>query len=226
MADKPRVKAPKQRAGSTNQSDSRRKALTIGAAVAGVALGFAVVAVLLGVMGGGGLDDEALAADMKAAGCTFQSVPALEGAHSVRQPGGTSGKWNTDPPTTGPHYGIAAIFGIYEDELEIARVVHNLEHGGIYILYGPRVPDATVAQLRSFYDGHTRGTILAPLPSLGNKIALGAWTTKDENDASNGTAHLAKCTSFDEDAFRAFFDEFQFQGPERFPADTLLPGRN
>ena len=48
----------------------------------------------------------------------------------------------------------------------------------------------------------------------------------DANDPTNGTAHLAKCTSFDEDAFAAFFDAFQFQGPERFPADTLLPGRN
>ena len=44
------------------------------------------------------------------------------------------------PADHGPHYGIAAIFGIYEDELEIAQVVHNLEHGGIFILYGDEVP--------------------------------------------------------------------------------------
>jgi hypothetical protein len=220
MADKPRVKAPKQRAGSTNQSDSRRKALTIGAAVAGVALGFAVVAVLLGVMGGGGLDDEALAADMKAAGCTFQSVPALEGAHSVRQPGGTSGKWNTDPPTTGPHYGIAAIFGIYEDELEIARVVHNLEHGGIYILYGDEVPEETVDRLRDFYDSHQTGTVMAPLNRLGDEFAVGAWVV--DGDTDNG--FLAKCKEFDEGALSSFFDSLQFRGPERFDPSDLQPG--
>ena len=61
-------------------------------------------------------------------------------------------KWNTDPPTSGPHYGIAAIFGIYDEELELARVVHNLEHGGIFILYGKDVPDSTVEELRAFYD--------------------------------------------------------------------------
>jgi hypothetical protein len=220
MADKPRVKAPKQRAGSTNQSDSRRKALTIGAAVAGVALGFAVVAVLLGVMGGGGLDDEALAADMKAAGCTFQSVPALEGAHSVRQPGGTSGQWNTDPPTTGPHYGIAAIFGIYEDELEIARVVHNLEHGGIYILYGDEVPEETVDRLRDFYDSHQTGTVMAPLNRLGDEFAVGAWVV--DGDTDNG--FLAKCKEFDEGALSSFFDALQFRGPERFDPSDLQPG--
>jgi hypothetical protein len=34
------------------------------------------------------------------------------------------------------------------------------------------------------------------------------------------------CGAFDEDAFAAFLDAYQFQGPERFPADQLLPGRN
>jgi Protein of unknown function (DUF3105) len=220
MADKPRVKAPKQRAGSSNQTDSRRKALTIGAAVAGVALGFVVVAVLLGVVGGGGPDDEALAADMEAAGCTFQSEPALEGAHSIQQPGGTSDKWNTDPPTNGPHYGIAAIFGIYEDELEIARVVHNLEHGGIFILYGDEVPDATVDELRDFYDSHKTGTIMAPLDRLGDEFALGAWVV--DGDVDNG--FLAKCKTFDEGAVSSFFDSLQFRGPERFDPQDLQPG--
>jgi hypothetical protein len=113
MADKPRVKAPKQRTSTSSESSSRRRAWTIGAAIAGVALGFVVVAALLGLVGGGGgTDTEGLRAKFDAAGCTFQSVQALEGVHSVTQPGGTSDKWNTEPPTSGPHYGIAAIFGI------------------------------------------------------------------------------------------------------------------
>jgi hypothetical protein len=219
MADKPRVKAPKQRAGST-QPDSRRKALTIGAAVAGVALGFVVVAVLLGVMGGGGPDEESLAAEMEAAGCTFQSVPALEGAHSIQVPSGTSDKWNTDPPTNGAHYGIAAIFGIYDEELELARVVHNLEHGGIYILYGDEVPEETVAELRDFYDSNKTGTIMAPSNRLGDEFALGAWVV--DGDADNG--FLAKCTAFDEGAVSSFFDSLQFRGPERFDPADLRPG--
>ena len=68
--------------------------------------------------------------------------------------------WNSIPPTSGPHYFTPAVFGIYT-ELEIARVVHNLEHGGIYILYGEGRSGPTVEQLRSFYDrdktGHDRG---------------------------------------------------------------------
>jgi hypothetical protein len=199
-----------------------RKLLAILGA-AGLAL---VVVVAIGAvvaMGGSGTN---AAAALDKAGCTLLEKPALRGVHSITTPTGTSPLWNTSPPTSGPHYEIPAIWGAYTEPLNMAQLVHNLEHGGISILYGPKVPDSTVSQLRSFYGDHTRGTILAPLPSLGDKVALGAWTTKNANDPANGTAHLAKCTAFDQDAFAAFFDEFQFQGPERFPADTLLPGRN
>jgi Protein of unknown function (DUF3105) len=222
MADKPRVKAPKQRASSSSDDSSRRRAFAIGAAIAGVALGFVVVAALLGVVGGGGggPDEEAVRANLESAGCTFQSAKALEGAHSILKPSGTSDKWNTDPPTSGPHYGIAAIFGIYEEELEMARVVHNLEHGGIYILYGKDVPDATVDQLRAFYDDHKTGTVMAPLDRLGDKFALGAWVV--DGDVDNG--FLAKCAEFNEAAVSSFFRSFQFRGPERFDPSDLQPG--
>ena len=124
----------------------------------------------------------------------------------------------------GPHYQVPAIWGSYTDPLFPAQVVHNLEHGGIFIQYGPAVPKATLAQLQAFYNDHQNGTLLAPLPSLGAKIALGAWVTANASTPDVGVAHLAKCTRFDEKAFAAFFDNYQFQGPERFPASTLTPG--
>ena len=102
--------------------------------------------------------------------------------------------------------------------------MHNLEHGGIYILYGNKVPQATVSELRTFYDKHLNGTILAPLPRLGNKVALGAWTTNSASQPNNGIARLVKCTTFNEKAYAAFFSAYQGKGPERFPLSTLQPG--
>ena len=115
------------------------------------------------------------------------------------------------------------MWGAYSEPLQQARVVHNLEHGGVFIQYGKDVPAATVQELRSFYDDHTRGTLLAPFPRSASRSRVGAWTTP-EDDPDNGTGHLMKCEKFDEKAFSAFFEEFQFKGPERFPADSLLPG--
>jgi Protein of unknown function (DUF3105) len=220
MADKPRVKAPKQRVATADETARRRKTWAIVAAVAGVVLGLVAVGALLGVGGGGGLSPEELRTKFAAAGCTFKIAPALEGVHSIQDPGGTSNGWNTDPPTSGPHFGIAAIFGIYEDELELARVVHNLEHGGIFILYGDDVPDATVDELRSFYDDHKTGTIMAPLDRLGDEFALGAWVVDGDTDSG----FLAKCTTFDEDAASSFLRSLQFRGPERFSPADLRPG--
>jgi hypothetical protein len=220
MPEKPRVKAPKQRQSAPRDDSSRRRMLTIGAAIAGVAAGFVVVAVLTGLVGGTDTGEAALPAKFEEAGCTFQKVPALAGAHSVAQPDGTSKRWNTDPPTNGPHYGIAAIFGIYEDELQLARVVHNLEHGGIFILYGEDVPEATVAELEAFYDDHKTGTIMAPLDRLGDEFAFGAWVVDDDID--NG--FLAKCKTFNEDVASSFLRALQFRGPERFDPADLRPG--
>ena len=98
--------------------------------------------------------------------------------------------------------------------------MHNLEHGGIFILYGDDVPEATVEQLRAFYDDHKTGTIMAPLDRLGDEFALGAWVV--DGDTDNG--FLAKCTTFDEDAVSAFFRSLQFRGPERYDPADLQPG--
>jgi hypothetical protein len=217
MADKPRVKAPKQRTtASSDGTDRRRKLLVIG----GVLAALVAAAALYATIGrGGGANEEAVRADLEAAGCTLKSVKALPGDHSV-SPGGISGKWNTDPPTNGPHYEQAAIFGIYEDELEPARVIHDLEHGGVFILYGDEVPDSTVQELEAFYDDHKTGTIMAPLARLGDEFALGAWVAEGEDDKGQ----LAKCTAFDAAAVSSFFRAFQFVGPERFDPSQLRPG--
>jgi hypothetical protein len=199
-----------------------RPTLLWGAAVAGlVAIGI-ILAVTLG--GGGGTDKPDVGsakAALTSAGCTFTSTKALASAdHSVADPAGTSGKWNTNPPTSGPHNAQPALWGAYTSPLNQAQVVHNLEHGGIFIQYGSDVPDATVAELTAFWDDHQPGTLLAPLPRLGDKIALGAWTQIEDD----GQGVLAKCTSFDKGAYTAFFDEFQFKGPERFNPSDLMPG--
>ena len=219
MAEKPRVKAPKQRATTGSDDPGRtRKLLLIGGALAALV----VAAVLYAAVGrgSGGADEASVRADLEAVGCTLKTVKALPGRHSITDPGGTSDKWNTDPPTNGPHYPVAAIFGIYEDELESARVIHNLEHGGVFILYGDEVPDSTVQQLEAFYDDHKTGTIMAPLARLGEEFALGAWVA----DGGDAQGHLAKCKAFDEDAVAAFLGAFQFLGPERFDPSDLQPG--
>jgi hypothetical protein len=191
----------------------------VGGLVATLALG-GVLFVALGQGGASAADVQKVKTSLEKAGCTFVAKKAVSGEHSITDPSGASDKWNTDPPTTGPHYAIAAIFNAYDDEVELARVVHNLEHGGIYILYGEDVPAATVDELRAFYADHKTGTIMAPLDRLGDEFAVGAWYAHD--DPAMG--YLARCTTFDEAAISGFFEDLQFKGPERFDPSDLRPG--
>ena len=223
MPPKPRVHAPKR--GPVDPATKRQRLILYALAASGI-VALAAVGVLIaatGSGGGGGTDEARVRGAAEAAGCTFVSKPALPASHSITSPDGVA-KWNTDPPTTGPHYEVPAVFGSYSEPLQPARLVHNLEHGGVFIQYGKDVPEATVRQLQAFYADHDRGTLLSPLPRLGKQIALGAWVTPSEDKPDEGKGYLMKCTRFDEAAFVAFLEEFQYKGPERFPADSLLPG--
>ena len=214
------VPVPSSKGGSSGGASNRLYAM-LGAA------GLVVVAASLGYFLLGGSDAATSDAPklLEAAGCTVQTVKGIpSGDHSITTPAGTSKKWNTSPPTNGPHYQSPAIWGSYTEPLFAAQVVHNLEHGGIFIQYGKDVPQSTIEELKTFYDAHQKGTLLAPLPRLGSQVALGVWTTTSASSASDGTAHVAKCTTFDEKAYAAFFDAYQFKGPERFPSSALTPG--
>ena len=226
MPPKPRSKGPRVRTPGGPEAESRTRRLLYVIAATGFA-GLLVALALVVFGGGSGTADAArVQTAVEAAGCTLTAVEADEGDHSVPAPGDRVESWNTFPPTNGPHYVDPAIFGAYQEPLNQAQVVHDLEHGGIFVQYGEEVSAETVAELRAFYDRNQNGTLLAPLPELGEKIALGAWVAPSNASGATdlGTGYLAECTSFDEDAFAAFFDEFQFKGPERFPADLLAPG--
>jgi hypothetical protein len=199
------------------------------AVLAAAAVAIALALALAGCGGGGGdaaspeETNDARAA-LEAAGCELKVVKAVEADHSITNPDDESPTWNTTPPTSGPHYGETLLYGSYNEPIQQARALHNLEHGAITVQYGDEVPESTVEQLRAFYDENRNGTIMAPLPTLGDRIALAAWNAPNTVDVGQGV--LATCPGFDEDAYDAYFAAFQFKGPERFSPDSMLPGQN
>jgi Protein of unknown function (DUF3105) len=223
-----RVQAPQRRSTPSTTADAEHRRKLVLAGIAAVVVVAALLAAVFAFGGGGGDDGaEGVRAALVDAGCTLEAKPAQPGDHTAAVDATDDPKWNTDPPTTGPHYQVPAIFGEYDAPVQIAQAVHNLEHGGVYIFYGDDVPEATVTQLSDFYNEDPTALLLAPLPRLGETIALGAWVTPDPRPGAvgeGGNGYLAECTTFDENAFTTFRDEFRFKGPERFPPDQLEPG--
>jgi hypothetical protein len=221
-----RVQAPQQRRTPTTRpalGDRRTMLIALGGAAV------LAVVVVLAIVGFGGGDGEGGArATLTDAGCTLQIVQSITNAsdHSDVPTLDTKVDWNTVPPSNGRHFGQTAVFGRYDEPLQQQLVVHNYEHGAVGIQYGSDVPDATVQQLRDYYDGDPNGLLLAPYPSLGDKIALTAWWDETPGEGDKGKGVVAKCTEFDQEAFDAFLDSYGFQGPEAFPRDALQPGGN
>jgi hypothetical protein len=179
---------------------------------------------------GGSSDARAALED---AGCTVNDnvpislarVEGTEQTHVEELPEGY--EYPTFPPTGGSHHPNWAPFGLYEQPIEQIRVVHNLEHGSVVIQYGRNVPPADVNAIGDWYRENPNGLLVAPLPGLGDEIALAAWTTDFNATGTRVTSErgvLAKCPRFDPEAFDAFVGEYGFKGPERIPRDQLTPG--
>ncbi|HEV3478684.1 MAG TPA: DUF3105 domain-containing protein [Gaiellaceae bacterium] len=194
-----------------------------------------VIAVVLGFLFlGGGSEGATVAAKFREGGCEFQTHPAAPTLrvngdivrHADELPAGY--KYRTDPPASGVHANQTTIFGIYDEPVATISTVHNLEHGGVVIRYGPDVPEADVNQIREFYLEDPNGLVVAPLPSLKDEIALTAWTFdqgRRNEDGYEGEGRIAKCKRFDEERFEAFVEAFRGNGPEDFDVGLLQPGR-
>jgi hypothetical protein len=186
----------------------RRRSSYLTAAVLGVVILAGVIA--LGVEAGLSKSGASPKAALAATGCTFTTAPSQGREHVTSLPKGFT--YDTFPPTSGPHAPTPAIWGSYDRPVSELALVHNLEHGGIIVQYGDRVPSATVARIRAWYESSPDAIVVAPLPSLGGKVALSAWT------------HLATCSRFNAGAFGAFRDAYRFNGPEHLPLSALVPG--
>jgi hypothetical protein len=103
----------------------------------------------------------------------------------------------------------------------LIQAVHNLEHGGIDIEWGNKVPPAEIAKIRQFYDPSPNAMLAFPLPKLGNKIALVAWTQKPGE--SRGQGRIAECTRFRSARVQGVPRRFRGKGPERFPLPSYDP---
>jgi hypothetical protein len=222
------VQAPKRRAAPRRTSPANRKKWV--AVAAGAALVLAAAGGIAYAMsrGGGGTE---------AGPCVRQTFKAQGQSHVPPAKLPKNFQYNSYPPTSGPHHPRPLVWGEYTDPVPQNQLVHNLEHGGVSVQYGNDVSAATVEKLIAWYRStDPRGIILAPLPDnmkaapLAGKIMLGAWTADRQNsDDPNSKilkqeGHLATCSSFDEDAFDDFVDDYRGRGPELFPLDQLQPG--
>ena len=168
---------------------------------------------------------------MRAAGCTYEdAVPyppddwkTLADYHADVPTLSSKVRWKTFPPSGGSHYRLWANWGFYTKPVNPRQVVHNEEHGGVILWWGPHVPQSTVAKLRQLYDQQSTAVFGTPYPNLGSKVAITAWTgdtSRYQRNGYYGQGHIGICPSYTAatvQAFTAFRNAYRGKGPEGVP---------
>lgn len=140
--------------------------------------------------------DNALAATLDDSCLPGQAIPILDFPH-ISERAAADVVYNSNPATSGPHYGAAVAPGIYRTTLAPGQTIHALEHGRVVIHYRPDAPDDVVRQLESIGKRFAKDTVVQPNPEIDTQIALTTWGRIDTLD------------SFDEDRIVAFVDQLR-----------------
>ncbi len=110
---------------------------------------------------------------------------ASEGAQHISDVSAPHTPYQTNPPTSGPHYVQTAPWSISQTQIPDEQFVHNLEHGGIVITYQPSLPKDEVAKLEKIaaeltYNDKQQSNkgfkvLVTPRPANSAPIQLVSW---------------------------------------------------
>jgi Protein of unknown function (DUF3105) len=145
------------------------------------------------------------------AGCTDIERFEEEGAQHVAD--GTDVQYETNPPTSGNHYGAPAEPGFYDvasgAQLPEERLVHNLEHGQIVFWYDPNNEEVQ-DDLERLIDNQPTEYALTLLAAPNSSVQAPTGFTMTAWGA------MQSCEGVSEDVINQFRTEFQGRGPETF----------
>ncbi len=121
------------------------------------------------------------------------------------------GQYNSDPPTSGPHYAEEARAGFFENnnyQFPAGYLVHNLEHGYVIFWYNCNLLDESgctdlKAQIKTTMDDLGGIKLVAyPWPSLEVPLAMTSW------------GRLQRFEKFDSEQAKAFYRANLNRAPE------------
>lgn len=138
---------------------------------------------------------------------SYSTPESLEGAQKVsnlgnqhiESPESEHIPYNSNPPTSGPHVGNIAEWGVSTEIIPDEIQVHNLEDGGVVIQYNPdKISKEEITALEEIVKTSSRQhLLLAPRYKMGYNIALTAWT------------RLLPLETVDEIKIKDFIDKFE-----------------
>ncbi|MEX0934002.1 MAG: DUF3105 domain-containing protein [Candidatus Paceibacterota bacterium] len=112
--------------------------------------------------------------------------------------------YNSNPPSSGWHYSSVAQGGFYTEPLADENVIHNLEHGDIWISYLPSISGEARDMLERFSG---RYVVVSPRTENEGDVSLVAWGRVD-------TFNLEEAADA-EGRIKDFIKRYDNRGPEK-----------
>lgn len=136
-----------------------------------------------GVSSAEGRDAGAQSAARMDGGACVSSVRLVPPEGAVHVPSSMPLEFLSNPPASGAHYGTGAPYRDYGDfVVPRGHWLHDVELGGIVLLYGPTADAVTIRELRAVYAElpddpacERNRTLLTMDPELDDAIAVVAW---------------------------------------------------
>ncbi len=117
------------------------------------------------------------------------------------------------PPASGPHFDAPATWGSIKEPLPEGRFVHNLEHGGIALLYKCTDQcDAVANQVQRLYQNLPKDTRFGEV-----KFVASPYTRMEHNFAVLAWDYIYEMDTLDTRAVESFYTAHVNKGPELVP---------
>lgn len=119
---------------------------------------------------------------------------------------GTPGSgYNSNPPSSGPHWLSPSDNGYFENEFPDEQLLHNLEHGHIWIAFKADIGDDVKTKIKEITEKEDWKVVAAPRSKNDSKIALVAW------------GRVLKMEEPDYKKIEDFIRTYRNRGPENTP---------
>ena len=118
-------------------------------------------------------------------------------------------EYNSNPPTSGPHYSTPARPGFRENPIDDGNLIHSMEHGLIWISYNPRIGEEA-EKLREVASSFT---VITQREANNEDIAIASWGRLDVFNLDGGTIDADDLQRINDFVLR-YYDK----GPESIPA--------
>lgn len=133
-----------------------------------------------------------------------EAVPVLGSTPHIPSVTSPHVPYNSNPPTSGQHVAFTAPWGFHTEVIADEVLIHNLEHGGIWISYKDAKATETIEQLRALLPQLPRKTVVTLRPNNDSRIAVAAW------------GRLMTLDRVDAGMIVRFANEFRNKSPEPF----------